>query len=1128
RSVTRNIADASGRHPLAPGRPYCYNVKPVYGGDKKGYFTGSQCVTIGFQSILAAPEYLTIINHSFDPDDGYQEGYLLNWAKVENADYYQLDHSVYDAVTKTITWSPVYVGTNTEHRMFFLANNNEGFRVSACDNNERCGTYRRVYFNVQPNQIDVAQLKKPACLNVPDTAKIDGQIKLSWCPPQKAGLSHYQLLDINDTAVDLSLITTSVQGLPQLSVNAPTAGQQYCYKIKAFYSGESAGYIYENDNPDQGCGRVELQNNRPTITPKSPENGDVVFSVSHFIASAIALDSDGSIAKVEFKINDAQWQSDPFPLYVADFGILPVGSHTVEFRAMDNDGAYSDIQTRNFTVEQRNDAIAIELTKNEPSKGEFALAWNEVSGAQNYQLQMKIGTGSYSDVVHSEPLSHYRVGASKATYSFQVRACYAANDCTPYSSPYLVSVLDPEAARGIAYPVLDAIIPGEESFVTSVSQNGDAQITIPIGLPPGVNNLQPDMDLEYNSNRINKLRSQPYTLSTTSYYPGDYVGLGWRIKAFSSIHLCHTNETNNLVEVFSSHKYWCLDGQRLLRIGDSKEFTLQHNQNIKLKHFGSTALLAGYFEAYMPDGSVRTYGGEYGASNPSSSFISHELSDARSLSTSRYALSNITNVDGNQIHFGYVAATEEKQLYPKEITYGNNEDVRIILDYVYRVDASDIWGSGSVQYKYGSRNSALSAINVLQKDASATYQKIGRYVLYNDYPTDLSSGELAHRQLSQIQHCGYVGTDPKCFAPIQVSWKKTGETELNRYVDKITSSQGASVQFDIVKMDSSQPQAYFAERPFGEGDLPTGAYTRSAAKVVAMHKSNGVGGTNTLRYAYQGDLIARDEGPVGNKPDKRDNGFFALRVVNEQTGHVRYTQNFVDKPLLNAIAETRLYNGLYTGSGDSLISKQENHYGIEQRTYGDFEAKLPYLSATTRYAYEAGNLVVVNQIDNNHTFLDGFIDSTIQTIKAGTSFTAGAKGSLWGEKTKAILSGVIRTTVKETDLDHRSGSDYWLTNFTASQTVKNYPGDNNATTLDSQQTYEATPFGNTNKIHTRTLYKGDTNLELTSTYGYDASGLANSSTVTGAHIQSRSSSVNSFQDGRYPAQTSNALNHSTS
>ncbi|NQZ12653.1 MAG: hypothetical protein HRT35_36340, partial [Algicola sp.] len=83
RSITRNVADANGKHPLAPGRRYCYNVKPLYANDKKGYYTGSQCVTIGLHSVLAEPEYLTIINHSFNPDDGYQRGYLLNWSKVD-------------------------------------------------------------------------------------------------------------------------------------------------------------------------------------------------------------------------------------------------------------------------------------------------------------------------------------------------------------------------------------------------------------------------------------------------------------------------------------------------------------------------------------------------------------------------------------------------------------------------------------------------------------------------------------------------------------------------------------------------------------------------------------------------------------------------------------------------------------------------------------------------------------------------------------------------------------------------------------------------------------------------------------------------------------------------------------
>ncbi|NQZ11829.1 MAG: RHS repeat protein, partial [Algicola sp.] len=807
----------------------------------------------------------------------------------------------------------------------------------------------------------------------------------------------------------------------------------------------------------------------------------------------------------------------------------PVGVHTLSYLAVDNDGAESPIVTRYFSIEDRLDALQISLTKSDLDKGEFEISWNDVDSAQSYQLMVKKDNGSYAEVYHADPLSYYKVELDVGTYLFKVRACFATNDCGEYSGEFIVAINSPETPTGTVHVVKDTIVPGEEGFETYVTPNGDAAIDIPVYLPPGVNGLQPNLGLAYNSSRISYSESRSHAVKETVYHPGDFVGLGWQLTGLPTIHLCHTNEAVGLADLFSL-KFYCLDGQRLIRKGDTKEFVLENNPNVKIKHFGITAIDAGYFEVYRPNGSVWTYGGDYGASNPGFTFTSHVISDERTASTTRYALSNVTSVDGNQMHIGWVRPwIFEKEVYPKEITYGNNEDTRIIFDYADRLDGTDIAGPDALHKNYGSLLSTLSAINILQKDDAGSYQKISQYILYHDYPTDLFEDELPHRQLSQIQRCGFK-TDgvSECYAPVKVDWQKVDPLSRYRYVNKITSSLGAVAQFDIVQMGDDHPESYFSEKPFGEGITPAGSDTAKAKKVVAMHKSNGIGGTNTLRYAYQGDVITHIEGPDRPGRMTQYNGMFAQRVTNEQTGHISYVQNYVDKPYLGKVAQTRVYNAVYTGNSDIPLSIQENHYAHNSENHGYLTANAPYLKTTTRYAFEAGNLVVVNQIDNTHTFVNNLIDNTVQTVKAASAYTPGNAGSFWGDKTKATLTGVIRTTVSETSIENRSGDNYWLTNFATSGTISNYAGDDSTGQLDSRQSFEATPYNLTNKIHTLTKFKGDTDLELTTTNSYNTVGQQNGATISGSHITQRSSSITSFQDGRYPSASSNALGHTTS
>ncbi len=91
-------------------------------------------------------------------------------------------------------------------------------------------------------------------------------------------------------------------------------------------------------------------------------------------------------------------------------------------------------------------------------------------------------------------------------------------------------------------------IPGE----FAVNGNGGANYTIPIEVPPGINGVQPNISLVYNSQQGNGL-----------------LGVGWQLAGFSAIARCGkmiaTDGERGGVN-FDSNDRFCFDGQRLMAV----------------------------------------------------------------------------------------------------------------------------------------------------------------------------------------------------------------------------------------------------------------------------------------------------------------------------------------------------------------------------------------------------------------------------------------------------------------------------------------------------------------------------------------------------------------------------------
>lgn len=165
----------------------------------------------------------------------------------------------------------------------------------------------------------------------------------------------------------------------------------------------------------------------------------------------------------------------------------------------------------------------------------------------------------------------------------------------------------------------------------SVSLSGAAVYELPIKVPKGVNEMEPKISLQYNSQS-----------------PSGIAGVGWNISGGSSItripSTLHHDGKISAVD-FSKNDRFALDGQRLILKsgsygGDGAEYQTENYSNVKITSHGVSTFGASYgpkyFKVVYPNGNVAMYG---------------ETDNSRS--RMEYALSYTKDTSNNIIVYNY-------------------------------------------------------------------------------------------------------------------------------------------------------------------------------------------------------------------------------------------------------------------------------------------------------------------------------------------------------------------------------------------------------------------------------------------------------------------------------------------
>jgi RHS repeat-associated protein len=142
----------------------------------------------------------------------------------------------------------------------------------------------------------------------------------------------------------------------------------------------------------------------------------------------------------------------------------------------------------------------------------------------------------------------------------------------------------------------DGAMPPRGDGALAVTDRGDAQYHIPIGLPPGRNGVQPDLSLEYSSSAGNGL-----------------YGVGWKLNGLPRIARCRNLRADGNVAppvVFDSTDGFCLDGQALLPTNAAHtEFHTLRDDFSRITILGSDDKGPTSFEQRTKDGKILTFGG---------------------------------------------------------------------------------------------------------------------------------------------------------------------------------------------------------------------------------------------------------------------------------------------------------------------------------------------------------------------------------------------------------------------------------------------------------------------------------------------------------------------------------------
>jgi len=254
-----------------------------------------------------------------------------------------------------------------------------------------------------------------------------------------------------------------------------------------------------------------------------------------------------------------------------------------------------------------------------------------------------------------------------------------------------------------------------------VSPGGAATYSLPIECPVGINGMQPNISLYYNSQAGNGI-----------------AGWGWNISGMSSI--TRTKSTVYYDGVDAGIKWdntspYALDGQRLIQIqrwnNDSVEYRTENESYSRIVGCNIQSWGPQYFKVYPKSGGVMTYGNTQSLASYAPVYANAATDALAGTNYERmgWNLVEMKDNNGNYVSFEYAASVNSYAgNVIKNITYGNNKNkstsTNIVVTFNYEKRPDDIQGyvSGKEELQQLRLTNIVTSVNnATQKTYTLNY-----------------------------------------------------------------------------------------------------------------------------------------------------------------------------------------------------------------------------------------------------------------------------------------------------------------------------------------------------------------------------------------------------------------------
>lgn len=236
----------------------------------------------------------------------------------------------------------------------------------------------------------------------------------------------------------------------------------------------------------------------------------------------------------------------------------------------------------------------------------------------------------------------------------------------------------------------DEGVVGNFGGLLNINQLGSANYTIPIDIPKGINNLQPDLSIMYNNSL------------------GDgYIGLGWSISCYSAISRvgCNIYNDNKItIPNFGTDDKFALDGNRLMAVEGGSYGGIATKYKTEIEDFsliithkdeGSTSPGPDWFEVRTKSGLIMQYG------KTTDSRIEPQGEVGK---TQIWLINEVKDMMGNYITYNYSEDNFTGEYYIESISYtGNNKNeivppitpfAQVVFQYENRPNSSTRYLNG--------------------------------------------------------------------------------------------------------------------------------------------------------------------------------------------------------------------------------------------------------------------------------------------------------------------------------------------------------------------------------------------------------------------------------------------------